>query len=141
NRVQLADVGDPEIATRIAQYEMAFRMQTSVPELMDVTDEPKHIHELYGTTPGKASFANNCLLARRLVERGVRFVQLYDADWDHHNNVFTNLPKKCQEVDRPAAALVKDLQRRGLLDSTLVMWGGEFGRTPMLQGEGGPAAG
>lgn len=134
NRVQLADVGDPEIATRINQYEMAFRMQTAVPELMDTSKEPKHIHELYGTEPGKASFANNCLLARRLVERGVRYVQLFDADWDHHSNVFGNLRRKCAEVDRPIAALIRDLKQRGLLDETLVIFGGEFGRTPMLQG-------
>jgi hypothetical protein len=141
NRAQLADVGDPEIATRIAQYEMAFRMQTAVPELTDLSREPRAVHELYGTTPGRPSFANHCLLARRLVERGVRFVQLYDADWDHHNDIAGNLPRKCREVDRPIAALLKDLKRRGLLDSTLVIWGAEFGRTPMLQGDGGARAG
>ncbi|MGE3803235.1 MAG: DUF1501 domain-containing protein [Gemmataceae bacterium] len=141
NKIQLADVGDPEIATRISQYEMAFRMQSAVPELTDISKEPKHVHEMYGTTPGKASFANHCLLARRLVERGVRFVQLYDADWDHHSGVFTSLPKKCKEIDRPAAALIKDLKQRGLLDSTLVVWGGEFGRTPMLQGASDKNAG
>ncbi len=135
NRVQLADVGDPEIATRIAQYELAFRMQTSVPELMDFSDEPKPIQELYGTTPGKASFANNCLLARRLVERGVRFVQLYDADWDHHGSVATNISRKVKDVDQPMAALIADLRQRGMLDDTLVVWGGEFGRTPMAQGK------
>lgn len=134
NRQQLADVGDPEIAARIAQYEKAYRMQTAVPELMDTASEPKHIHELYGTQPGQASFANNCLLARRLVERGVRFVQLFDSGWDHHSNVAGNLRKKCGEVDRPMSALVTDLKQRGLLDDTLVVWGGEFGRTPMLQG-------
>ena len=134
NRVQLADVGDPEIATRIAQYELAYRMQTSVPELMDVSGEPQHIHELYGTTPGKASFANNCLLARRLVERGVRFVQLYDADWDHHGSIATSLPRKCKDVDQAMAGLITDLRQRGMLDDTLVVWGGEFGRTPMAQG-------
>jgi hypothetical protein len=140
NRQQLADVGDPEIATRINQYEMAFRMQTSVPELMDTSQEPAHIHKLYGTQPGKASFANNCLLARRLVERGVRYVQLFDEGWDHHGSVFTALPKKCEQVDRPMAALIQDLKQRGLLDDTLVVWGAEFGRTPMLQGDrnGGP---
>jgi hypothetical protein len=135
NQVHLADVGDPEIATRIAQYEMAYRMQTSVPELMNIDDEPKAIHELYGTTPGKPTFANNCLLARRLVERGVRFVQLYDADWDHHGNVAGNLPRKCKDVDQAMAALLTDLRQRGLLDETLVVWGGEFGRTPMAQGK------
>ncbi|MGC3967416.1 MAG: DUF1501 domain-containing protein [Pirellulales bacterium] len=133
NGAQLAEMGDPEIATRIAQYELAYRMQTSVPELMDISDEPEHIHKLYGTTPGKPSFANNCLLARRLIERGVRFVQLYDADWDHHGSVFTALPRKCKDVDQAMAALVADLRQRGLLDETLVTWGGEFGRTPMSQ--------
>ena len=123
NRLQLADVGDPEIATRISQYELAFRMQTAVPELTDLSREPRHIHEMYGTTPGQVSFANHCLLARRLVERGVRFVQLYDADWDHHGGVFTSLPSKCREVDRPIAALIRDLKQRGLLDETLVVWG------------------
>ena len=110
NREQLADVGDPEIATRISQYEMAFRMQTSVPELMDLADEPADIRELYGAKPGQASFANNCLLARRLVERGVRFVQLFHADWDHHSNIETNLPARCKEVDQPMAALVQGPQ-------------------------------
>ncbi len=137
NRLRLADVGDPEIATRIGQYEMAYRMQTSVPELMSIDDEPASIHEMYGTEPGKTSFANNCLLARRLVERGVRFVQLFDADWDHHSNVYGSLPKKAQEVDRPIAALIRDLKMRGLLDDTLVVWSAEFGRTPMAQGQSG----
>lgn len=137
NQARLADVGDPEIATRIDQYELAFRMQTAVPELMDISAEPEHIHEAYGTQPGKESFANNCLLARRLVERGVRFVQLYDEGWDHHSGVFTNLPKKCRQVDQPIAALIKDLKARGLLDETLVIWGAEFGRTPMVQGKNG----
>jgi hypothetical protein len=137
NRARLADVGDPEIATRINQYEMAFRMQSAVPELMDISREPKPIHELYGTNPGEESFANNCLLARRLVERGVRFVQLYDADWDHHASVFERLSKKCKEVDRPIAALISDLKARGLLDETLVVWGAEFGRTPMMQTKAG----
>jgi hypothetical protein len=137
NQARLADVGDPEIATRIDQYELAYRMQTAVPELMDISAEPEHIHEAYGTQPGKESFANNCLLARRLVERGVRFVQLYDQGWDHHSGVFNNLPKKCREVDQPIAALIKDLKSRGLLDETLVVWGAEFGRTPMVQGKNG----
>ena len=141
NQAQLADVGDPEIAARIAQYEMAYRMQTAVPELMDISREPKHIHTMYGTQPGRASFANNCLLARRLVERGVRFVQLFDSGWDHHSKVFDNLKKKAREVDQPMAALLADLKQRGLLDDTLVVWGGEFGRTPMMQGAAGPAAG
>lgn len=134
NRVQLADVGDPEIATRINQYELAYRMQSAVPELMDIASEPRHVHELYGTQPGQTSFANNCLLARRLVERGVRFVQLFDEGWDHHSGLATGLPKKCQQVDRPIAALIRDLQQRGLLEETLVVWGAEFGRTPMVQG-------
>jgi hypothetical protein len=134
NQAELADVGDPEIATRISQYEMAYRMQTSVPELMDLAGESPETLELYGAQPGKASFANNCLLARRLVERGVRMVQLYDADWDHHTGLGTRLPGKCKEVDRPMAALISDLKRRGLLDDTLVIWGGEFGRTPLRQG-------
>jgi hypothetical protein len=137
NRAQLADVGDPEIATRIGQYEMAFRMQTSVPELMDIAQESKATLELYGAEPGKASFANNCLLARRLVERGVRMVQLYDADWDHHADLATRLPRKCKDVDQGMAALVTDLKQRGLLDDTLVIWGGEFGRTPMAQTDSG----
>jgi uncharacterized protein (DUF1501 family) len=136
NRVQLADVGDPEIATRIEQYELAYRMQAAVPELMEIKSEPKHIHEMYGTQPGKTSFANNCLLARRLVERGVRFVQLYDEGWDHHSGVFNALPRKCKDVDQPIAALIADLKQRGLLDETLVVWGAEFGRTPMVQGKG-----
>jgi hypothetical protein len=134
NSVQLADVGDPEIATRIAQYEMAYRMQTSVPELMDISTESKEVHEQYGTEPGKTSFANNCLLARRMVERGVRFVQLFDQGWDMHGSVFKNLPRKAKQVDRPIAALIADLQARGLLDETLVVWSAEFGRTPMAQG-------
>ena len=137
NQAALDDVGDPEIATRISQYEMAYRMQASVPELMDIASEPKRIHEMYGTKPGKTSFANNCLLARRLVERGVRFVQLFDQGWDHHGNVFGSLPGKCREVDQPIAALIRDLRERGLLDDTLVIWSAEFGRTPMAQGTTG----
>ena len=135
NKQSLADVGDPEIATRIAQYELAFRMQTSVPELMDISREPRTAHELYGTEPGKVSFANNCLLARRLVERGVRFVQLFDQGWDHHSGVFNNIPKKARQLDQPVAALIRDLKQRGLLDQTLIVIGTEFGRTPMLQGK------
>ena len=135
NQKQLADVGDPEISTRISQYEMAYRMQSSVPELMDLSGEPKHIHEMYGTSPGKTSFANNCLLARRLVERGVRFVQLFDQGWDHHGGLNKSLPNKCKQVDQPAAALIRDLKQRGLLDETLVVWASEFGRTPMLQND------
>jgi hypothetical protein len=136
NEDSLADVGDPEIATRITQYETAFRMQTSVPELMDISKESPATLQLYGATPGKGSFANNCLLARRLVERGVRVVELYDEGWDHHGALFTALPKKCKQVDQPIAALLADLRQRGLLDETLVIWGGEFGRTPMQQSNG-----
>ncbi len=133
NESHLADVGDPEIATRISQYEMAFRMQASVPDLMDLFAESQATLDLYGAQPGKASFANNCLLARRLVERGVRMIQLYDSDWDHHNNLPQRLAAKCKDVDRAMAALVTDLKQRGLLDETLVIWGGEFGRTPLRQ--------
>jgi hypothetical protein len=135
NAAHLADTGDPEIATRIASYEMAYRMQSSAPELIDLTGETKQTLDLYGARPGKVSFANNCLLARRLVERGARFVQLYHTDWDHHgdagNNLDEGLDLRCREVDRASAALVRDLKQRGLLDHTLVVWGGEFGRTPM----------
>jgi hypothetical protein len=136
NEQHLKAVGDPEIVTRIASYEMAYRMQTSVPELTDISKEPESVHKLYGTEPGKASFANNCLLARRLVERGVRFVQLYHRGWDHHgtsshDDIVTRLQSLCRETDQGAAALVADLKQRGLLDTTLVVWGGEFGRTPM----------
>jgi hypothetical protein len=136
NSARLEAVGDPEISTRIASYEMAYRMQTSAPELMDITKgETKETLAAYGAEPGKVSFANNCLLARRLVERGTRFVQLYHTDWDHHGNFGTHLgeplDERCKETDGPAAMLVKDLKQRGLLDDTLVIWGGEFGRTPM----------
>jgi len=142
NQMQLETFGDPETVTRIEQYEMAYRMQTSVPELMKIDDEPAHIHELYGTSPGQMSLANNCLLARRLVERGVRFVHLYDWGWDHHgagqgNDIVEALPEKCKETDRPIAALVKDLKQRGLLESTLVVFSGEFGRTPMNEARNG----
>src|SRR5262249_31642948 len=135
NAQRLEETGDGEIATRIAAYEMAFRMQVSAPALIDLKSETRQTLELYGAEPGRASFANNCLLARRLVERGVRFVQLYHTDWDHHgegvNNLDKGLDRVCAETDRPAAALIRDLKQRGLLDSTLVVWGGEFGRTPM----------
>ena len=141
NQAQLAEVGDPEIATRINQYETAFRMQTSVPELMDISQESKATLEAYGAQPGQTSFANNCLLARRLIERGVRMVQLYDADWDHHHDLVSLLPRKCKDVDQATAALVKDLRQRGLLDETLIIWGGEFGRTPMQQTGGGSQPG
>ncbi len=135
NRMRLEQEGDSEIATRIASYEMAYRMQTSGPELIDFTSESKSTLNRYGAVAGESSFANNCLLARRLVERGVRFVQLYHTNWDHHGGVGEtldeDLDKVCLEVDRPSAALVQDLKERGLLDETLVIWGGEFGRTPM----------
>src|SRR6185437_7170748 len=129
--------GDPEINTRIASYELAFRMQSSAPELTDLSRESQATLDLYGAVPGKPSFANNCLLARRLVERGVRCVQIYHTDWDHHTNIEKGLNKICPQVDRPSAALIADLKQRGLLDSTLVVWGGEFGRTPMSEGTGG----
>ena len=135
NRTALADVGDPEIATRIAQYELAYRMQSSVPELMDIGRESAATVEAYGATPGATSLANNCLLARRLVERGVRFVQLFDQGWDHHSGVFGSIPNKARQLDRPVAALIGDLRERGLLNETLIVIGAEFGRTPMLQGK------
>jgi hypothetical protein len=136
NDMHLAENGDAEIRTRIASYEMAYRMQSSVPDLVDISREPASVHELYGTQPGRKSFANNCLLARRLVERGVRFVQLYHRGWDNHgtsshDDIVNRLPDLCQETDQAAAALLTDLKQRGLLDSTIVVWGGEFGRTPM----------
>jgi hypothetical protein len=125
---------DPEISTRIASYEMACRMQTSGPELMDIAREPKHILDMYGVEPGKPSFALNCLLARRLAERGVRFVELFHEAWDQHGNLVRDLRKNCEDTDRACAALVKDLKQRGMLEDTLIIWGGEFGRTPMVQG-------
>jgi hypothetical protein len=134
NEMRAGVTGDPEIATRINSFEMAFRMQSSAPELMDLSKESKETLELYGAEPGKPSFANNCLLARRLVERGVRFVQLYHEAWDQHSALVKDITQNCKDTDRACAALVKDLKRRGLLDSTLIVWGGEFGRTPMVQG-------
>ncbi len=128
--------GDPEVAARVAQYEMAFKMQASVPGLMDVAGEPQHVLDLYGAKPGDGSFASNCLLARRLAERGVRFIQLYHRGWDHHGGVKAGTQNTAGLVDRASAALVKDLKERGMLDDTLVIWGGEFGRTPMAQGNG-----
>jgi uncharacterized protein (DUF1501 family) len=136
NQKRLAVVGDPEIATRINSFEMAYRMQSSAPELMDISKEPKEVLEMYGAEPGKSSFANNCLLARRLIERGVRFVELFHESWDQHGNLVNDLKKNCKDTDKSSAALVKDLKQRGLLDDTLVIWGGEFGRTPMVQGGG-----
>ena len=135
NQMKLEAVGDPEIATRIQAYEMAYRMQTSVPELMDIKNESAKALEQYGAEPGKSSFANNCLLARRLVERGVRFVQLYHRGWDHHGNLPADIARTCQNTDKASAALIHDLKQRGLLEDTLVIWGGEFGRTPMNQGD------
>ena len=135
NAQHLADYGDPETDTRIAQYEMAFKMQASVPQLLDFKDEPKHIIDAYGSdvhVPG--TFARHCLIARRLLERGTRFVQLMHSGWDQHGNLYTQLEQQCKDTDQPSAALVKDLKRLGLLDSTLVIWGGEFGRTPFGQG-------
>ena len=156
NEHQYQSVRDPETLTRIAQYELAYRMQTAVPEVMDISQETQHTLDLYGAQPGHISdaesagdprtvyrgddptFANNCLLARRLVENGVRFVQIYDWGWDHHGtspgeSIDETLPIKCQQIDRAVAGLIADLKQRGLLDSTLIVWGGEFGRTPMMQ--------
>ncbi|MBI3667022.1 MAG: DUF1501 domain-containing protein [Acidobacteria bacterium] len=135
NQMKLEEFGDPEISTRISQYEMAFRMQSSVPELTDLSKEPAHIFEMYGPDARKpGTFAANCLLARRLAERGVRFIQLFHRDWDHHGKLPQDLPKRCLETDQPAAALIQDLKQRGMLEDTLVVWGGEFGRTVYCQG-------
>ncbi|MCH2123088.1 MAG: DUF1501 domain-containing protein [Pirellulaceae bacterium] len=140
NKIQFESLGDPEIITRIKSFELAFQMQVSVPELTHLAQETDSTLQMYGAEVGQTSFANNCLLARRMVERGVRFVQLYHRHWDHHGfnstdqNVMHALPQRCREIDRPAAALLTDLKQRGLLDETLVVWGGEFGRTPMVQG-------
>jgi hypothetical protein len=128
---------NPEIDTRIAAYEMAFRMQMSVPELVDMSDEPQHILDMYGATPGDGSYASNCLLARRLAERGVRFIHLYHRGWDHHGGLVKYMNTCCGLTDQPTWALVQDLKQRGMLDDTLIIWGGEFGRTPMFQGKGG----
>jgi hypothetical protein len=142
NRIERNRLGDPETDTRIAAYELAYRMQTSVPELTDVSAEPVKIHEMYGTEPGQVSFANNCLLARRLIERGVRFVQLYHRGWDTHGasvgtDIVVRVPRLCLEIDRAVGALLTDLKQRGLLDTTLVVWGGEFGRTPINEARNG----
>jgi hypothetical protein len=134
NRMHLDAVGDPEIATRIHSFEMAFRMQTAAPEVMDISKEPKEVLEQYGAEPGKTSFANTCLLARRLVQKGVRFVEIFHESWDQHGGLVSGLKKNCQDTDRASAALVRDLKRLGMLEDTLVIWGGEFGRTPMVQG-------
>jgi hypothetical protein len=145
NQLQYEKVGDPEILARIAQYELAFKMQTTVPEAMDISKEPDYIHQLYGTTPGQTSYANNCLLARRLTERGVRFIQLYHADWDTHGSneneaLEIGFVNRCKETDQATSALLLDLKQRGLLEETLVIWGGEFGRTPMAENRGGKKA-
>jgi len=134
NRIQQGSREDPEITTRISQYELAFRMQMSVPELVDFRDEPKHILDMYGTKGGDGTFASNCLLARRLAERGVRFIHLYHRGWDHHSEIKKGMIKSCGYVDQGSAALVKDLKNRGMLEDSLVLWCGEFGRTPMSQG-------
>jgi hypothetical protein len=134
NKLRLDQMGDPEIATRINSFEMAFRMQSSAPDLMDLSKESKQTLQLYGAEPGKPSFANNCLLARRLIERGVRCVQLFHEAWDQHGNLVADLKRNCLDTDRACAALIKDLKARGLFDETLLIWGGEFGRTPMVQG-------
>ena len=136
NQLRAHQLSDPEISTRISQYELAFRMQMSVPELMDVSKEPQHILDLYGTKGADGTFGGNCLLARRLAERGVRFIQLYHRGWDHHGDIEKGLPATVQHVDQGSAALIQDLKQRGMLDETLVIWAGEFGRTPMAQGSG-----
>jgi len=136
NRAENEILNDPEIATRIAQYELAFKMQTSVPELVDLSDEPQHVLDLYGTKGADGTFGANCLLARRLAERGVRFIQLYHRDWDHHSKLKDDIAGIAKEVDQACAALVTDLKNRGMLNDTLIVWTGEFGRTPMAQGNG-----
>jgi hypothetical protein len=136
NKEQYGTLKDPEILTRVAQYEMAFKMQASVPDLVDMSKEPQSVMDMYGAKPGDGSFASNCLLARRLAERGVRFIQLYHRDWDHHSGIKANIPIKAEETDKATAALITDLKQRGMLDDTIVIWGGEFGRTPMSQGDG-----
>jgi hypothetical protein len=134
--MQYQELGDPEIATRISQYEMAYKMQASVPELTDISQEPAHILDMYGpSVRERGTFAYSCLMARRLVERGVPFVQLMHAGWDQHNSITTELYNQCRDTDQPSAALVRDLKQRGMLEDTLVIWGGEFGRTPFIQGD------
>ena len=137
NKMHFDKMGDPEITTRVNSYEMAYRMQSGAPELMDISTEPESILQMYGAEPGKPSFANNCILARRLIEKGVRFVELFHESWDQHLFLVRDLKKNCKDTDQASAALVKDLKQRGLLDETLVVWGGEFGRTPMVQAGAG----
>ncbi len=142
NQLAYEEFGDPEILSRISQYEMAYKMQIAVPEIMNINDEPEYIHEMYGTKPGTASFANNVLLARKLVEKGVRFVQLFDWGWDMHGtsesgSIDVGFINKCRQVDKAMTALILDLKQRGLLDETIVVWGGEFGRTPMQENREG----
>jgi hypothetical protein len=142
NEAEAKLYGDPETLTRIEQYELAYRMQVTVPDVFDISKEPEYIREMYGAKPGEGSFANNCLQARRLIEKGVRFVQLFDWGWDMHgtaksNDLLEGLPMKCKEVDQASAALVNDLKQRGMLEDTLVIWGGEFGRTPMNEARNG----
>ena len=137
NRHRNEKLLNPELETRIAAYEMAFRMQMSVPELVDMSDEPKHVLDMYGAKPGDGSYASNCLLARRLAERGVRFIHLYHRGWDHHGGLVKYMNTCCGLTDRPTYALIQDLKQRGMLEDTLIVWGGEFGRTPMFQGKGG----
>jgi uncharacterized protein (DUF1501 family) len=134
NQSRLDVVGDPEIATRIHSFEMAYRMQSTAPDVMDLSKEPRHVLDMYGAKPGEPSFANTCLLARRLVQRGVRFVEIFHEAWDQHGNLVADLKKNCKDTDQPCAALIQDLKQQGMLDDTLVIWGGEFGRTPMVQG-------
>jgi len=134
NELHLGSIGDPEIATRINSFELAYRMQGVAPEVMDISRESKETLEMYGAEPGKSGYANACLLARRLVEKGVRFVQIFHEAWDHHGGLTSGLKEQCGKTDKASAALIKDLKQRGLLEDTLVIWGGEFGRTPMVQG-------
>jgi hypothetical protein len=138
NSHQNKALNHPEIQTRIAAYEMAFRMQSAVPELMDMSNEPKHILDMYGAKPGDGTYASNCLLARRLAERGVRFIHLYHRGWDHHGGLEKYMNICCDLTDKPTWALIQDLKQRGMFEDTLIVWGGEFGRTPMFQGKGGP---
>jgi uncharacterized protein (DUF1501 family) len=138
NRKRNVTLQDPEVETRTKAYELAFKMQMSIPELVDFSGEPQEVLDMYGAKPGDGSFASNCLLARRLAERGVRFIHLYHRGWDHHGDLVRYMNTCCGLTDKPTYALVQDLKRRGMLDDTLIIWGGEFGRTPMFQGKGGP---